>query len=497
MLTSQVASQILANAEAMQQTQRQLTSGKRITRPGDDPAAAAAGVRMRAQQSRDAQYLRNIEHARTWLDTTDRVLSDTGDLLGRARELAVQASTGTFTKGDTAQLAEEINAIRNQIIAALNGTVDVDQYVFSGQKSDLAPIAVDAKGNATYQGDTGVTVLSGENLSAANGIKNIKALDTTTVNGDYDLAVSAAAPGKVTIIVTRRSDGKAESQTVSIPASGATAALTFTSVGVGLDVNDQIGQNAIRSANTFTIDSSIVTIPSGGDLTKANGIDQIAAQSPVTSKGSYDLDVSAPASGAVTITVTRRSDDKAESQTVSYPPDQGFTAALEFTTVGVNVVVNDQIGKNSGAPVGISSANTFTVDGLGLGHEVAQGAMLETNITASAMLPMLAQLKTFYDALLSGTNVNTASNTAIGVIDTAVDRVLSLRAQVGAKTNHLDFAQARGEARDVENGRLISVNEDIDLTEALSRLTTQQTVYKASLEIGSRVMQNSLMDYLR
>lgn len=397
MLTSQVASQILANAEAMQQTQRQLTSGKRITRPGDDPAAAAAGVRMRAQQSRDAQYLRNIEHARTWLDTTDRVLSDTGDLLGRARELAVQASTGTFTKGDTAQLAEEINAIRNQIIAALNGTVDVDQYVFSGQKSDVTPIVVDANGNATYQGDTGVTVTpaTGGDLAPANGI---------------------------------------------------------------IDAN--------------------------------NGIVQISAQSPVTSKGDYTLEVSAPAKdGSVTITLTRLSDKKSESQTVAVPAS-GTQTPIEFSTVGVNVVVNSDLHE-------INTANTFTVDGLGLGHEVAQGAMLETNITASAMLPMLAQLKTFYDALLSGTNVNTASNTAIGVIDTAVDRVLSLRAQVGAKTNHLDFAQARGEARDVENGRLISVNEDIDLTEALSRLTTQQTVYKASLEIGSRVMQTSLMDYLR
>ncbi len=397
MLTSQVASQILANAEAMQQTQRQLTSGKRITRPGDDPAAAAAGVRMRAQQSRDSQYLRNIEHARTWLDTTDRVLSDTGDLLGRARELAVQASTGTFTKGDTAQLAEEINAIRNQIIAALNGTVDVDQYVFSGQKSDVTPIVVDANGNATYQGDTGVTVTpaTGGDLAPANGI---------------------------------------------------------------IDAN--------------------------------NGIVQISAQSPVTSKGDYTLEVSAPAKdGSVTITLTRLSDKKSESQTVAVPAS-GTQTPIEFSTVGVNVVVNSDLHE-------INTANTFTVDGLGLGHEVAQGAMLETNITASAMLPMLAQLKTFYDALLSGTNVNTASNTAIGVIDTAVDRVLSLRAQVGAKTNHLDFAQARGEARDVENGRLISVNEDIDLTEALSRLTTQQTVYKASLEIGSRVMQTSLMDYLR
>ena len=179
------------------------------------------------------------------------------------------------------------------------------------------------------------------------------------------------------------------------------------------------------------------------------------------------------------------------SQTVAVPAS-GAQTPIEFSTVGVNVVVNSALTQ-------INSVNKFTVDGLGLGHEVAQGSVLETNISASAMLPILAQLKTFHDALLkdSTANVNTASNTAIGQIDTAVDQMLSLRAQVGAKTNHLDFAQARGEARDVENGRLISANEDIDLTEALSRLTTQQTVYKASLEIGSRVMQSSLMDYLR
>jgi flagellar hook-associated protein 3 FlgL len=49
----------------------------------------------------------------------------------------------------------------------------------------------------------------------------------------------------------------------------------------------------------------------------------------------------------------------------------------------------------------------------------------------------------------------------------------------------------------IEGNRLLSVNEDIDLTEALTRLTAQQTIYKASLEVGSRVMQNSLLDFLR
>ena len=161
--------------------------------PGDDPAAAAAGVRLRAQQSRDAQYLRNIEHARTWLDTTDRVLSDIGDLLGRARELAVQASTGTFTSGDTKQLAEEINAIRSQIISAVNGTVDVDQHVFSGQKSDITPLVLDANGNASYQGDTGVTIGTGtgagSDLAPANGIPNVD-------NGIVQIAAASGSEEK-------------------------------------------------------------------------------------------------------------------------------------------------------------------------------------------------------------------------------------------------------------------------------------------------------------
>ncbi|NDB73545.1 MAG: hypothetical protein EB033_13560 [Proteobacteria bacterium] len=102
-----------------------------------------------------------------------------------------------------------------------------------------------------------------------------------------------------------------------------------------------------------------------------------------------------------------------------------------------------------------------------------------------------------HTALVNGTGANSAANTAIGAIDVAADRVLSMRAQVGAKTNHIEFAQARREAMQIEGNRLLSVNEDIDLTEALTRLTAQQTVYKASLEVGSRVMQNSLLDFLR
>lgn len=221
MLTQHTAANIMANADAMQQTQRQLTTGKRILRPGDDPAGAAVGVRLRSQNLRDEQYLRNIEQSRTWLDTTDSVLGDIGDLLGRARELSVQASTGTLGAGDTAQVAEEINAIRNQIISSLNRTVDVDQHMFSGQMTDTVPISVDpTTGNATYAGDTGVSLPNPTDLTAANGIDQLLATGPLTAKGSYSIEVSISN-GQATVTATRTADGKAETQTVAIPGTGA------------------------------------------------------------------------------------------------------------------------------------------------------------------------------------------------------------------------------------------------------------------------------------
>jgi flagellin-like hook-associated protein FlgL len=301
----------------------------------------------------------------------------------------VQASTGTLGAGDTAQVAEEINAIRNQIISSLNRTVDVDQHMFSGQMTDTVPGSVNpTTGIATFVGDTGVS------------------------------------------------------------------------------------------------------LPNPTDLISDNGIDQVLATSPLTAKGSYSIEVSPETGGQRTITVTRIADGKAETQAVAQPGTGAAPVPVEFANLGLNLVVNENLTT-------INGNNTFEVDGVGLAHDIAPGSTLDVNVSAGSLMPILAQFKTLHSALVNGTGANSAANTAIGVIDVAADRVLSMRAQVGAKTNHIEFAQARREAMQIEGNRLLSVNEDIDLTEALTRLTAQQTVYKASLEVGSRVMQNSLLDFLR
>ncbi|MCX5988620.1 MAG: hypothetical protein NTV35_06245, partial [Chloroflexi bacterium] len=130
-----------------------------------------------------------------------------------------------------------------------------------------------------------------------------------------------------------------------------------------------------------------------------------------------------------------RKDGTAETQIVAKPASGAAPVPVEFANLGVNLVVNNDLAD-------IDVFNTFEVDGVGLAHDIAPGSTLDVNVSAGSLMPILAQLKTLHTALVNGTGANSAANTAIGAIDVAADRVLSMRAQVGAKTNHIEFAQA-------------------------------------------------------
>ena len=85
----------------------------------------------------------------------------------------------------------------------------------------------------------------------------------------------------------------------------------------------------------------------------------------------------------------------------------------------------------------------------------------------------------------------------IAAIDQAMNVILSARADVGAKMNRLEAAQGRQSLLQVNLEDLRSKVEDTDITEAISKFSIQETVYNASLEIGGKAIQPSLLDYLR
>lgn len=85
----------------------------------------------------------------------------------------------------------------------------------------------------------------------------------------------------------------------------------------------------------------------------------------------------------------------------------------------------------------------------------------------------------------------------LGRIKTCMDQVLSVRAEVGAKINRLNLTQKKLDSQVLSTKSLISYNEDIDLAEVSIKLKTEENVYRASLAVGARIIQPSLVDFLR
>jgi flagellar hook-associated protein 3 FlgL len=85
----------------------------------------------------------------------------------------------------------------------------------------------------------------------------------------------------------------------------------------------------------------------------------------------------------------------------------------------------------------------------------------------------------------------------IGKVDEYIDQLLSGRAKIGAKQNRIELMDDRLQQQEVFSTRILSDNEDVDMEKVIMEMTTQESVHRAALSVGSRIIQPTLVDFLR
>lgn len=86
---------------------------------------------------------------------------------------------------------------------------------------------------------------------------------------------------------------------------------------------------------------------------------------------------------------------------------------------------------------------------------------------------------------------------ALGNMKSSMGQVLSVTSEVGAKSNRLNLTNNKLEDQIISLKEMLSFNEDVSLPEAIMRLNIEENAYRASLAVGARIIQPSLMDFLR
>lgn len=115
MLNTQLLRNLNTNLSRMDKLQDQLSTGRRINKPSDDPVGISFSMRYRSELDTNDQYQRNVDATVSFLDYTDTMLDQTGSVLQRARELAVSAANGTNSEDSLSAMKTEIDQLYGQL----------------------------------------------------------------------------------------------------------------------------------------------------------------------------------------------------------------------------------------------------------------------------------------------------------------------------------------------------------------------------------------------
>jgi flagellar hook-associated protein 3 FlgL len=198
---------IQRNQSALYKLQNQLSTGRRVLTPEDDPVAAAQALLVTQSREITAQHIENQGNADSQLGLVDSQLSSLGDLLQHVREKVIQAgNTATLSNTDRQAIATELEARLSEMLGIANTQNGTGEFLFSGYQGGTRPFAIDASVAALppastspvgYFGDDGERLLqvSSSRQMAVNVAGSEVFMQAKSGNGTFAVATGGNLGG--------------------------------------------------------------------------------------------------------------------------------------------------------------------------------------------------------------------------------------------------------------------------------------------------------------
>ncbi len=452
MLSNGFLADMRSNLQNMRKLQQQMTSGKEIRRPSDDPFKVARAMQLHTDIGTNKQYNENISDTINWLDTTDTALGQVGDVLQRVRELLISAGNAGYSENERLAIKDEINEKVGEVAQILNTNFD-GAYIFGGTRGTTKPVDV-----------VGGTSLEGAESSVID-------LSTMTTDGklDSDLTITVAFD-----LDQDGSIGAAEQKDIIIPANSQVNSLS--------DLSNLINNKINESTETW-INGKIKAVPD--ILNNKVKFININNDTSITNN---------------TFKVTSTTLGMNSAVDADYNPNNVSNTRLVY------------YNKTDGELVDGSQYNQI---GSKLKVQISQGVVMDYNVTATDVLEFKTpkgkelDLREIFAAItnhLDGKDSNGTATDADSVknlvnedlqnITDTISNLLKIRAEVGAKQNRMDSALEKNTDATFNMTEILSKTEDIDITEKTMEFANMQTVYLASLQTSAKILQPSLIDYI-
>ncbi|MDH4612124.1 flagellar hook-associated protein FlgL [Pseudomonas sp. BN102] len=183
------------NFSDVARTQEQISSGKRILTPADDPVASVRLLQLDQQQAVLDQYQGNLTAAQSSLSQEEATLNSVNNLLQRVRELAGSAGNGALSQADRKAIATELAEREDELLGLINTRNARGEYLFAGYQGKTQPFVRNPDGSYSYQGDEGQRQLQIASSLQVPISDNGRALFENSINaGRLSVTGNPAAP---------------------------------------------------------------------------------------------------------------------------------------------------------------------------------------------------------------------------------------------------------------------------------------------------------------
>jgi len=183
MLSASTLQDINSAYEKLQRSSAELSSGKKILEPSDEPYGASRIIALQSQLDGLTSYASSVQDGTGWVDTAAGALSNISSALERVRELLVQASNGTLSESSLDVIGDEVTQLTEAIKQDANAQY-AGQYVFSGTATSTPPYA-SGEDDAYGGNEEGVAraIAPGVTLAISSNLGGVLGSGTTAGDG--------------------------------------------------------------------------------------------------------------------------------------------------------------------------------------------------------------------------------------------------------------------------------------------------------------------------
>ena len=532
-------------------TQEQISSGKRILTPADDPVASVRLLQLSQQEALLGQYKDNLTAAKNSLTQEETTLNSVNTVLQRIRELAVQAGGGALSAEDRKSIAKELGEREGELLNLMNSRNARGEYLFAGFLGKTEPFTRNPDGTYSYFGDEGQRSLQVagsttvpindngkrlfEDVTNADRVLETAGVDNPALAGQVPplpaTTIAPVAPADQRVFM---SQGLVEDQDAfnSNFRAGEPYSLVFVSGnefriydGAGADVTSEIpggGQinplaNGGNTINFRGMRFQLDVVLQEGD--NEQDLDSLLANTatpgtPGAGTHSFTLQAS-PTEFAVTRSSTNASTAVVSGGTIS----NQATFNSQFPTSGVvlrftnatDYDVYAQPVSPSSKPIATGTAagpypSNFTVFGVDFSLSAAAAAGDEFGVKPQfqeqrSILNTISQLRQALESSPTSPVGNLAIRDEVAIalknLDNGIGQVLEVQTEIGARLNLIETTEIDNEDVTLVNKAVQAELSELDYAEALSRLSFQTIILEAAQQSYVKISGLNLFNQLR